>query len=92
MLQALAQHLCFTVLRRLVVEIEHFADIAWCLCRLSLLLRVRLSKALSLQGLPIRICLMCLRSLFIATLMRCCAAVMMVTTCTAICIIVRLLV
>ena len=53
MLQALAQHLSLAVLLRLIVEVEHFAVGRGRLGRFSLLLRVRLSHTLCLQGLPI---------------------------------------
>lgn len=53
MLQALAQHLSLAVLLRLIVEVEHFAVARGRLGRFSLLLRVWLSYALCLQGLPV---------------------------------------
>ena len=53
MLQALAQHLSLALLLRLIVEVEHFAVGRGRLGRFSLLLRVWLSHALCLQGLPI---------------------------------------
>lgn len=53
MLQALAQHLSLALLLRLVIEVEHFAVRRRRLGRFSLLLRVWLSHALCLQGLPI---------------------------------------
>ena len=49
MLQALAEHLGFALLLRLVVEVEHFGRLAG----LALLLRLWCTYALRLQGLPI---------------------------------------
>ena len=53
-LQTLAKHLSLTLLLRLVVKVEHLGGF----CRLTLLYWMRLSNALSLQGLPIWIALM----------------------------------